>query len=98
MVSGIPILQTCNVVVVLKAETGFVPTSAKFFAESTFLTLRSPSWTRSCIEWYRVSMCFARYPAPNRSVKESSVELSLCISIFIGIPRSWYIDLRDSPT
>ena len=48
MVSRMPILQTCNVVVVLKAETGFVPTSAQFFAVSTFLILRSPSWTRSC--------------------------------------------------
>ena len=47
---------------------------------------------------YRVSMFFVRSPAPNRSVKEFAVELSLCISIFIGIPRSWYIDLKISPT
>ena len=97
MVSRIPILQTCNVVVVLKQRLGFVPTSAQFFAVSTFLILRSPSWTRSCIQKYRVSMCFVRCPAPNRSVKEFAIELSsLCITIFIGIPRSWYIDLRDS--
>ena len=38
--------KTCNVVVVLtEAETGFIPTSAQFFAVSTFLTLRSSSWT-----------------------------------------------------
>ena len=54
MVSRVPILQTCNVVVVL------VPTSAQFFAVSTFLILRSPSWTRSCIQKYCVSMCFVR--------------------------------------
>ena len=74
-----------------EAETGFVPTSAQFFAEGTFLILRSPSWTRSCIQKYRVSICSVRCPAPNRSVKEFAVELSLCVSIFIGIPRSWYI-------
>ena len=39
----IPILQTCNVVVITEAETGFVTTSAKFFAVSTYLTLRSTS-------------------------------------------------------
>ena len=81
-----------------EAETGFVPTSAQFLTVSTFLILRSPSWTRSCIHKYRVSTCLVRCPAPNRSVKEFAGELSLCISIFIGIPRSWYIDLRDSPT
>ena len=81
-----------------EAETGFVPTSAQFIAVGTFLILRSPSWTRSCIQKYLASMCFVRCHAPNRSVKEFAVELSLCISIFIGIPRSWYIDLRDSPT
>ena len=43
MVSRIPILQTCNVAVVLEAETGFVPASAQFFAESTFLKLKFPS-------------------------------------------------------
>ena len=32
-------------------------------------------------------MCFVRCPAPNRSVKEFAVELSLWIPIFIGIPR-----------
>ena len=63
-----------------EAETGFVPTSAQFFAVSTFLIMRSPSWTRSCIQKYRVSMCIVRCPAPNRSVKEFAVELSLCIS------------------
>ena len=36
-------------------------------------------------------MCFVPCPAPNRSVKDFAVELSLCISTFIGIPRSWYI-------
>ena len=81
-----------------EAETGFVPTSAQFLAVSTFLVLRFPSWTRSCIQKHRVSMCFVRCPAPNRSVKEFAVELPLCISVFIGIPRSWYIDLKDSPT
>ena len=43
-------------------------------------------WTRSFVQKYRVSMCFVRCPAPNRSVKEFDVELSLCISSFIGIP------------
>ena len=66
-----------------EAETGFVPTPAQFSAVSTFLILCSQSWTRSCIQKYRVSMCFVRCPAPNRSVKEFAVELSLCISIFI---------------
>ena len=98
MVSRIPILHTCNVVAVLKQTlTSFVPTSAQVFAVGTFLILRSPSWTRSCIQKHRVSMCFVRCPAPNRSVKEFAVEQSLGISIFIGIPRSWYIDLRDNP-
>ena len=81
-----------------EAETGLVPTSGQLFAVGTFLTLRSPSWTRSCIQKYRASMCFSPCPAPNRSVKEFAVGLSLCISIFIGIPRSWYIDIRDIPT
>ena len=98
MVSRIPILQTRNVVCSTEAETGFVQTSAQFFAVGTFLTLRSPSWTRSCIQKYLVSMCFIRCPALYRSDKEFAVELSLCISIFIGIPKSWYIDFRDSPT
>ena len=92
--------QSCTLAMLLQrteAETGFVPTSAQFFAVGTFLILRSPSWTRSCIQKYRVSMCFVRCPAPNRSVKEFAVEQSLGISIFIGIPRSWYIDLRDNP-
>ena len=80
-----------------EAETGFAPTSEQLFAVGTFLILRSPSWTRSCIQKYRVSMCFVHCPAPNRSVKEFAVELLLSISMFIGIPRSWYIDLRDSP-
>ena len=51
-----------------------------------------------CIQKYRVSMRFVRCPGPNRSVKEFAVDLSLCISIFIEIPRSWYIDLKDNPT
>ena len=79
-----------------EAETGFAPISAHFFAVSTFLILRSPSWTRPCIQKYRVSMCFVRCLAPNRSVKEFAVELSLCISIFIGTPRSWCVDLWES--
>ena len=81
-----------------EAETSFVPTSAQFFVVSTFLILRSPSWTRSGVQNYRVSMCFVRCPAPNRSGKEFAVELPLCIPIFIGIPRSWYTNLMDSPT
>ena len=85
--------RCCNT----EAGTGFVPASAQFFAVSTFLILKSPSWTRSCIQKYRVAMCFVRCPAPNRSVREFAVELSLSISIFIGIPKSWYIDLKDSP-
>ena len=62
--------QSCNLQCCCstEAETDFVPTSAQFFAASTFLMLRSPSWARSCI--YRVSMCFVRCPAHNRSVKE----------------------------
>ena len=42
-------------------------------------------------------MCFVRGPAPNRSAKEFAVELSLCISTLIGVPRSMYMDLKDSP-
>ena len=79
-------------------ETGFVPTSAQFFTVSTFLILRSQSWTRSCIQEYHVSMRPVHCPAPNRSVKEFAVELPLCISIFIGSPRSWKIDLKGNPT
>ena len=41
-----------------------------------------------------VSMCFVRCLAPNRSVKELVVELSLRISIDIGIPKFWYVDSR----
>ena len=37
---------------------------------------------------YRASMCFVRCPAP-RSMKQFAVELALCKSIFIQIPRSW---------
>ena len=81
-----------------EAETGFVPTSAQFFSVGTFLILRSPSWTRSCIQKHSVSKCFVRCPAPKRSVKELAVELSLYFSIFIGIPKSWYMDLKHSPT
>ena len=92
------ILQNLQCCCSTEAETGFVPTSAQFFAVGTFLILKSPSWTRSCIQKYPVSMCFVCFPAPNRSVKEFAVELSLCISIFIEIPRPWYIDLRDCPT
>ena len=33
------------------------------------LILRSPSWTRSCIQKNRVPKCFVCCPAPNRSVK-----------------------------
>ena len=50
MVSRIPILQTCQCCCSTEAETGFVPTSAQFFAVGTFLILMSPSWTRSCIQ------------------------------------------------
>ena len=39
MVRRIPTLLTCNVVAVLKAEPGFVPTSTQFFAGGTFLIL-----------------------------------------------------------
>ena len=39
-------------------------------------------------------MCFVRCRAPNRSMKQFAVELSLCISIFIEIPRSWFIDFK----
>ena len=42
-------------------------------------------------------MCFVRGPASNRSAKEFAVELSLCISTFIGVSRSMYTDLKDSP-
>ena len=85
-------LQCCSST---EAETGFVPTPAQFFAASTFLILRSLSWTRSCIQkQYLVSRCSVRCPAPNRSVNEFAVELSF----FIGIPRSWDIDLRECPT
>ena len=59
MVNRIPILQTCNVAVVLKHRLVF-PTSAQFFAVDTFLILRFPSWTRSPVQKYRVSMCFVR--------------------------------------
>ena len=80
------------------AETGFVPASAQFFAVSTLLTVRSSSCPRSCTEIFRVSMCFVRGPAPNRSVTEFATKLSHYISNFIGIPKSMYTDLKDSPT
>ena len=80
------------------AEIGYVPTSAHFFAVGTRLIVRSPSWTHSCPQKYLVSMCFVRGPAPKRSVKEFAVELSLCISTFIKIPISMYMDLKDSHT
>ena len=80
MVSKIPILQICNAVVVLEAETGFVPTSAQLFAVRNFLKLKSPSCTRSCNQKYRVSMCFVLGPGLHRSVKEFAVEQSLRIS------------------
>ena len=39
-----------------EAETGFVPTSAQFFAVGTFLILRSPSWTFLYAEVQRVNV------------------------------------------
>ena len=98
MVSRRPILQTCNVFVVMIEETDIVPTSAQFFAVGTPFIVRSPSRTRSCIQKYRVWMCFVLGPAPNRSVNEFDVELSLRISTSVGIPRSMYMDVADSPT
>ena len=91
-------LQTCNVVVVLKQRL-------VLFQHLRSSSLEAPSWNWGFrlgvflkIQKYRVSVCFVRCPAPNRSPKEFAVELSLCVSIFIGIPKSWYIDLRDHPT
>ena len=69
MVSGMPIQQTCNVVVVLKQRLA----SSNIFAV----------------------LCRKHFLDTEVSI---AVELSLCISIFIGIPRSWYIHLRDNPT
>ena len=83
-----------------EAETGFVPISAQFFAVGTFLILRSPYWTRSCIQKYRVSMCFVRCPAPNRTVKEcrpSNCHFVFQFSLEL-LDLGTYIDLRDSPT
>ena len=44
------------------------------------MILRAPVWDSS-IKKYRVSMCFVRCPAPNRSVKEFAVELSLYFNL-----------------
>ena len=77
MVSRIPILQCGGST---KADTGFVPTCAQFFAVGTFLILRSLSCARSCTPTQkkkRVSMCLVPGPSPNPSVKEFAVELSL---------------------
>ena len=82
-----------------EAETGFV------FQHLRSSSLQAPSWygglrlklvlvPKSTAYQWASFVC----PAPNRSVKEIAVELSLSISTFIGIPRSWYVDLRDSPT
>ena len=91
MINRIPILQTCNVVVVLKQR----PASFQHLPSSS---LWAPSGTRSCIKKYRVSMCFVRCPALHRSSKKISIELSHSTLIFIGIPRYWYVDLRENPT
>ena len=74
MVSGILILQTCNLVVVLKQRLAFVPTSAQFLRRRHFLDTELE--LVSCIQMYRVSVGFVRCPTPNRSVKEVAVELS----------------------
>ena len=57
-------------------ETCFVATSSQFVAVET-LILRSPSWTRSWIQKYRVSECFVRCPGPKRSLNEPAVDLPL---------------------
>ena len=57
-------------------ETSFGATSSQFVAVET-LILRSPSWTRSWIQKYRVSECFVRCPGPKRSLNEPAVELPL---------------------
>ena len=61
--------QSCKLAMVLyvilkQTETGFVPTSAQFFAVRTLLILISPSWTLSCT---RVTVCFIRCLAPSWS-------------------------------
>ena len=45
MVRVTPILQICYVVVVLKQRLASFQHLRQFFAVSTFLILRSPSWT-----------------------------------------------------
>ena len=97
MVSRRPILHICHAVVVLKQRLVSFQ-HVQFFLVGTCLILRSPSCTRSCTQKYRVSTCFVLGPAPNRSVKEFAVELTLRISTFIRTPRSMCTDLKNSPT
>ena len=81
-----------------KAETGFVPTSAQFFAAS-------PSDTEvSCIldsflypEVARVNVL--RSLSCSQSIRQRILRrtITLYLNLHLGIPRSWYTDLRDSP-
>ena len=72
MVSRMPILQTCNVVVVLKAEDWLrsnicAVLRCKHLLDTEVSILDSLMF---CNQKHRVSMCFVRCLAPNRSVKE----------------------------
>ena len=64
------------------------------FLDTEIPVLNSFLYTQKKIAY----QCFVRGPAPNRSVKEFAVELSLWISTFVGIPRSMCIAPNDSPT
>ena len=98
MVSGIPTLQTCNVVVVLKQRL-------VSFQHLRSSSLQSPSDTEvSCIldsflypEVARVNVL--RSLSCSQSIRQRILRrtITLYLNLHLGIPRSWYTDLRDSP-
>ena len=83
----------------IEAEIGFVPTSAQFFAVGDFLDtevsiLNSFLYPKvQCVKGVSFAVVLSIDPSKN-----STSNCHFVFSIFIGIPRSWYIDLRCSPT
>ena len=88
MATRLSILQICSVVAVLNQRTGFVPTSAQFFAVGTFLIL-VVSVLYSF--WYQCVSFMVLLPTdPSKNLTQNCH--------FLSQPQILYVDLRDCPT
>ena len=69
-----------------------------FFDVGIFITLGSPSCRLRCDQKYRVPLGYARGHGPRQTVDDLVIQMSLCTSTHVWIPKSMFLAAKREKT